>query len=73
MKRKYLGLTVFSVLFFSSTALLWSFSSGPLPSLTGGFQEQSCNSCHSSFELNQGRTLGGIFHLAGFRRSTVRG
>ncbi len=33
--------------------------------MTGGFQEQSCNSCHSSFELNQGRTLGGVFHLAG--------
>ena len=65
MKRRYLGLTFFSVLFFSFTALLWSFSSGPLPSLTGGFQEQSCNSCHSSFELNQGRTMGGVFHLTG--------
>ena len=65
MKRIYLGLTFFSVLFVSFSALLWSFSSGPLPSLTGGFQEQSCNSCHSSFELNQGRTMGGIFHLSG--------
>jgi len=65
MKRIYLGLTFFSVLFVSFSALLWSFSSGPLPSLTGGFQEQSCNSCHSSFELNQGRTMGGVFHLSG--------
>jgi len=41
------------------------FSDGPLPQLTGGFQEETCHSCHNSFPLNEGRTQGGIFLLSG--------
>ncbi|MEE2821546.1 MAG: DUF5777 family beta-barrel protein [Acidobacteriota bacterium] len=54
--------TTLSVL--SITALL-AFSSSSLPPLTGGFDEKTCHSCHSSFSLNAGRTLGGDFHITG--------
>ena len=37
----------------------------PLPQLTGGFQEETCHSCHNSFLLNEGRTRGGTFFLSG--------
>ncbi|MEE8348588.1 MAG: DUF5777 family beta-barrel protein [Acidobacteriota bacterium] len=46
------------------TALL-AFSSGPLPHFTGGFQEETCLTCHNSFTLNQGRTRGGDFNISG--------
>ncbi len=49
----------------AATALLVGFSSGPLPQLTGGFQEQTCVRCHSSFSLNEGRTRGGDLHVEG--------
>ena len=54
-----------SLLLWPLTAYLLGFSSGPLPRLTGGFQEQTCHSCHNSFRLNEGRTRGGVFYLAG--------
>ena len=44
---------------------LSGFSDGPLPQLTGGFQEETCHSCHNSFPLNEGRTQGGMFFLSG--------
>ena len=47
------------------TTLLLGFSDGPLPQLTGGFQEETCHSCHNSFPLNEGRTQGGMFLLSG--------
>lgn len=59
--RSYFLFSSFRFVFGSSLVF---FQRSPA-SLTGGFQEQSCNSCHSSFELNQGRTMGGIFHLSG--------
>ena len=61
------------LLIFPLTALLLAFSSGPLPGLTGGFQEQTCNRCHSSFALDEGRTLGGTFHLVGVPPTYHRG
>ena len=53
----------------TATALLVGFSSGPLPQLTGGFQEQTCVRCHASFSLNEGRTRGGDFHIQGVPKS----
>ncbi|MDA2926347.1 DUF5777 family beta-barrel protein [Acidobacteria bacterium AH-259-G07] len=44
---------------------LLAYSGGPLPRLTGGFQEQTCHSCHNSFPLNEGRTRGGLFYVSG--------
>ncbi|MDA2929563.1 DUF5777 family beta-barrel protein [Acidobacteria bacterium AH-259-O06] len=54
-----------SLLLWPLTAYLLGFSGGPLPRLTGGFQEQTCHSCHNSFRLNEGRTRGGMFYIAG--------
>jgi hypothetical protein len=42
-----------------------AYSTGPVPKVTGGFGESTCVQCHSSFSLNEGRTLGGVFHLLG--------
>ncbi len=53
-----------SVILFSTAALM-AYSSGPLPRLTAGFHEGTCLQCHSSFRLNQGRTVGGIFEIRG--------
>ena len=47
------------------TTLLLSFSSSPPAQLTGGFGEGTCLSCHNSFSLNAGRTLGGDFLISG--------
>lgn len=64
----YRLLGFFPVALLPLTALLMGFSKGPLPQLTGGFQEGTCISCHDSFSLNEGRTKGGIFHVAGVPR-----
>ena len=61
-ERLFLGL---SLSMLPLTAVLLGFSSGPLPQLTGGFQEETCHLCHSSFPLNEGRTRGGTFHVNG--------
>ncbi len=54
-----------SLLIVPLTTLLLAFSSGPLPQLTGGFQEETCHSCHNNFPLNEGRTRGGRFLVSG--------
>ena len=51
--------------------LLLGFSKGPLPGLSGGFQESTCVSCHNSFSLNEGRGLGGIFTSPVYRKRIV--
>ncbi len=58
-------LALLCLLILTLTTLLLGFSDGPLPKLTGGFQEETCHSCHNSFPLNEGRTLGGMFLLSG--------
>jgi hypothetical protein len=45
--------------------LLYAFSAGPLPQLTGGFGEKTCVLCHNSYDLNVGRTIGGVFYILG--------
>jgi len=52
---------------------LQAYSSGPLPQLTGGFNEQTCVRCHSSFSLNEGRLRGGDLHLAGVPKAFSAG
>ena len=47
------------------SATLLGYSRGPLPALTGGFKEGTCMMCHTGFELNEGRTRGGIFQIDG--------
>ncbi len=49
-------LALLCLLIVTFTTLLPGFSDGPLPQLTGGFQEETCHSCHNSFPLNEGRT-----------------
>ena len=58
-------LALLCLLIVPLTTLLSGFSDGPLPQLTGGFQEETCHSCHNSFPLNEGRTRGGMFLLSG--------
>ena len=58
-------LALLCLLIVTFTTLLPGFSDGPLPQLTGGFQEETCHSCHNSFPLNEGRTQGGTFLLSG--------
>ena len=58
-------LALLCLLIVPLTTFLPGFSDGPLPQLTGGFQEETCHSCHNSFPLNEGRTRGGIFLLSG--------
>ncbi len=53
------------VLMIPATALLLAYSSNPNSSLTGGFGEQTCVQCHNDFQLNEGRTHGGVFYLEG--------
>jgi hypothetical protein len=48
-----------------ATALLQGNSGGPLPAHTGGFKENTCSQCHTTFPLNAGRVLGGSFFIAG--------
>ena len=54
---------------FPLTVGLLAFSAGPLPRLTGGFQEATCHSCHNSFPLNEGRSQGGVFHITGIPKT----
>ena len=64
MKMRHItGLLAASIL--PLTALLMAYSGGPLPRLTGGFDEDTCLQCHNGFLLNEGRTLGGVFYLRG--------
>jgi hypothetical protein len=53
--------------------LLYAFSAGPLPQLTGGFGEKTCVLCHNSFELNAGRTIGGVFYILGVPKTYTGG
>ena len=53
--------------------LLFASSAGPLPQLTGGFGEKTCVLCHTSHDLNEGRTVGGVFHILGVRGLTAMG
>jgi len=64
-------LSSFSILMFPIA--LQAYSSGPLPQLTGGFNEQTCVRCHSSFSLNEGRLRGGDLHLAGVPKAFSAG
>ena len=49
----------------SLSSLLFANVNGALPKLTGGFKEGNCTMCHNGFDLNQGRTLGGMFRIEG--------
>ena len=66
-------IVVSSFAIWTLAASLMAFSGGPLPRLTGGFQEQTCVSCHNTFALNEGRTRGGVFYIAGVPRDYVAG
>ena len=55
-----------------AAAILLAYSSGPLPQRTGGFGEGTCVECHSTFKLNEGRTLGGVFEITGIPRTFQR-
>ena len=59
--------------FLAFPAALAAFSGGPLPKLTGGFGEGVCVRCPRSFELNEGRTRGGMFHVLGVPRTYAAG
>ncbi len=52
---------------------LLAYPDGPFPRLTGGFGEDTCTMCHSGFELNEGRTLGGDLRIAGIPASYKAG
>ncbi|PYU99349.1 MAG: hypothetical protein DMG10_25290 [Acidobacteria bacterium] len=70
--------SVYRVVFSSFSILMFplalqAYSSGPLPQLTGGFNEQTCVRCHSSFSLNEGRLRGGDLHLAGVPKAFSAG
>jgi len=64
---------VFLFLAVTATVALYGYSSGPLPRLTGGFREGTCMQCHSSFRLNEGRTIGGVFEIRGVPRVYEQG
>jgi len=51
----------------------WANSNGPKPKYTGGFREGTCLFCHSTYALNEGRVLGGIFQIDGVPRSYETG
>lgn len=53
--------------------LLYAFSAGPLPQLTGGFGENTCVRCHTSHDLNRGRITGGVFHILGVPKTYNEG
>ena len=50
---------------FCGSTLLLGYHSGPDPQLTAGFGEKTCRKCHTSYVLNEGRTVGGVFHILG--------
>jgi len=52
----FLPVSVLSLL----AASVRAYSGGPIPAVTGGFGEPTCNQsgCHNSLELNAGRALG---------------
>ncbi len=52
---------------------LLAFPDGPYPRLTGGFNEETCVSCHNSHPLNLGRTLGGTLQVSGVPRNYEKG
>jgi len=62
MLQQLVGITC--VLCTCSSFLL-GYGKGPLPRYTGGYNENTCARCHSDFGLNDGRQLGGVFHLEG--------
>ncbi len=47
------------------TASAAAHSGGPRPALTGGFQEETCVRCHTTYALDSGRRLGGTFSVEG--------
>lgn len=53
-----LGLILAVALLAVSAVSVGAFPNGPLPGVTGGFSEGTCNAsgCHNSFQLNAGRT-----------------
>ncbi len=53
------------VFIFVGAVILVAYSDGPLPRHTGGFREETCLHCHTSFKLNEGRTIGGVFEIRG--------
>ncbi len=61
------------LMILSMTAVLLSNSHGPLPSMTGGFGEGTCASCHRSHPLNEGRVRGGVFQIMGVPKTFVAG
>ena len=54
-----------SIFIFLGAVILLANSAGPLPRHTAGFREQSCLHCHTSFKLNEGRVIGGVFEIRG--------
>ncbi len=72
MKAKHL-VSLLPGIILGSSSLLLSFSRGPLPRMTGGFGEETCANCHSSYSLNVGRVRGGIFQIEGVPRTFVSG
>ena len=50
---------------FCGSTFLLGYHSGPDPQLTAGFGEGTCRKCHTSYALNLGRTIGGVFHILG--------
>jgi hypothetical protein len=54
-----------SLFILLGAAILLANSAGPLPRHTAGFREQSCLHCHTSFKLNEGRVIGGVFEIRG--------
>jgi hypothetical protein len=67
--------TIFLLAIFICLAagILLANSAGPLPRHTAGFGEQSCIHCHSSFKLNEGRNIGGVFEVRGVPVTYERG
>jgi hypothetical protein len=59
-----LGVAAAAILMLGSIPLFGN-SGGPLPKLTGAFQEGSCARCHSSHAANDGNALGGFLKIEG--------
>ncbi|MBZ5494969.1 MAG: DUF5777 family beta-barrel protein [Acidobacteriia bacterium] len=64
---------LFPLFTLPSVALLFGYSSGPLPRHTAGFREPTCHQCHSSYRLDEGRTIGGVFEIRGVPKTYERG
>jgi hypothetical protein len=62
-------LFLFPLLAFPAAKFLFGYSAGPLPRHTAGFREQSCHQCHSSYRVDEGRTIGGVFDIRGVPKS----